>query len=144
MPSDVLQFGQQVDGVEYRDRPGAYGLIVKDQQIAITRVRNKLYLPGGGIEDGETPEQALHREVLEETGWQIQIEAMVGESRQFIRSDLYNAYFNKLQSFYTARALQVVTAGIEPDHELVWLSFEEAASGLVEDSDTWAVKSFLL
>ncbi len=28
-------------------------------------------LPGGRLEDDETPEQALHREIAEETGWQI-------------------------------------------------------------------------
>lgn len=36
-------------------------------------------LPGGGLEDGESQEQAAIRETWEETGFQIEIERFVGE-----------------------------------------------------------------
>src|SRR5262245_15333227 len=35
-------------------------------------------LPGGRLEPGEEPEHALHREVLEETGWHLGIPTLLG------------------------------------------------------------------
>lgn len=55
---------------------GVYGLIIKDNKIVLIKKKtgpydNKLDLPGGSIEFGEKPEEALKREFLEETGIEI-------------------------------------------------------------------------
>lgn len=55
--TDVLQW-----------RPATYAIIVKDGQILLTRQHGKLHLPGGGLEFGEMPEDAVAREAKEETG----------------------------------------------------------------------------
>lgn len=35
-------------------------------------------LPGGGLEDGEDPEKAVRREVREETGYRVVVDALLG------------------------------------------------------------------
>src|SRR3990167_11431068 len=65
-------------------RPGAIGIIVNDEGKflvvqMVTYPKNGWRFPGGGVEPGETPAQALLRELKEELGTdQFKI---VGESR---------------------------------------------------------------
>ena|SRR4030088_2224329 len=56
-------------------RRAARVIIFKDNQLLVIK-RDKFgkqyfTLPGGGVDLGETPERALHREIYEETGFQL-------------------------------------------------------------------------
>ena len=55
---------------------GAYGIIIKDNKIALVKkarggYKGKLDLPGGGIEHTELPTETLEREIMEEAGIRI-------------------------------------------------------------------------
>ncbi len=67
-----------------RTRVSAYGLITQEDEILLCRISpdfffdaGKWTLPGGGIEFGESPEQAMVREVEEETGLLVQAQELV-------------------------------------------------------------------
>ena len=68
---------------------GSYGLIIKDDKIALIKKARGGYtglldLPGGGIEHNETPKEALYRELQEEAGVTvINEELLTATSRTF-------------------------------------------------------------
>ena len=54
-------------------RPSVRGIIIRDSMVAMVHSLKYDYynFPGGGIDDGESLEQALLREVVEESGLQV-------------------------------------------------------------------------
>ena len=61
------------ESIEVICRPSARGIIVRDGKVAM--VHSAMYdyykFPGGGIEDGEKPIEAMIREVKEESGLEV-------------------------------------------------------------------------
>ncbi|MDZ5609458.1 NUDIX domain-containing protein [Bacillus pseudomycoides] len=79
---------------------GAAIIIQEDKIALIKRIReNEVYFvfPGGGIEEGETPEEATIREVYEELGVHVEIQKL------FIKYE-----YNGSQFFYKARIIDGV------------------------------------
>lgn len=63
-------------------RVGAYAVVVRDGDLLLTHWnehgRTGWTLPGGGLEDYETTEQAAIREVREETGFDVELRTLLG------------------------------------------------------------------
>lgn len=78
-----------VTGVDVR--VGAYAVIVRDGDLLLThwneRGRTGWTLPGGGLEDYETPEQAVVREVREETGYDAELRTLLGVDSLFLDAE---------------------------------------------------------
>lgn len=71
-------------------RDSAIGIVFTDTRkrelLLVQRVDAPVWvLPGGGIDDGETPEDACIREVFEETGLKVRIKRKVGLFRPINR-----------------------------------------------------------
>ena len=60
--------GKKFDG-ESDFRETCFGIYEKDNKILLVKKDNQYSLVGGGIESGESVEQCLRREFLEETGY---------------------------------------------------------------------------
>lgn len=72
---------------QYDTRLGAYAVIVRDSPdggeilLALWHeddARRRWTLPGGGVELAETPEEGAVREVKEETGYDVELDGLLG------------------------------------------------------------------
>jgi 8-oxo-dGTP diphosphatase len=143
----LKQFGTVREGVRYRQRTGAYGFLIRDGKIACARVgygEPYIYdLPGGGVDPGETPEIAVVREFIEETGLEVAVVTAAGQTAQyFVMED--GEPVNNLAHFYEVRLLaEAPERKVEPDHELVWLDPLEALLKLRHDGYAYALMKWL-
>jgi 8-oxo-dGTP pyrophosphatase MutT (NUDIX family) len=54
------------------------GILIHRRRVLVLRNdRGEWELPGGRLDDGETPEEALRREILEETGLRVTVGSLV-------------------------------------------------------------------
>jgi 8-oxo-dGTP diphosphatase len=88
-------------------RPSAYAIIRHEERVLLLNMRStgKLFLPGGGSEIDERLEEALHREVREETGLEVEIERFVAFKEDFFYYDPSDVAFHGLMFFYLCKPL---------------------------------------
>lgn len=125
-------------GRTYVRRPGAYALLPRNGQVLATlqtAPEPDLQLPGGGIDAGESPVAALHREVLEETGWTIARPRRIGTFRRFCYMPEYDLWAEKICMIYLAQPVRRLGPPIEPDHRPLWLDLHDAARRLGNGGD---------
>lgn len=127
----MRRFGETVKrGQVYRPRPGVYAVILKGSSLLTTHQaepRPEFQLPGGGIDPGEHPVAALHREVLEETGWRIRVLRRLGAYRRFTYMPEYDKWAEKICSIYLARPVLRISPPTEAGHSAIWM---DASLGL--------------
>jgi len=101
-----------------------------------------LQLPGGGIDTGENPIQALYREVMEETGWHITSPKRLGAFRRFVFMPEYNLWAEKICHIYIAKPVLQISDPLEPDHFTTVMDPSEAAATLGNDGDRHFVEKY--
>lgn len=130
----------------YTTRPGAYGVIRLGADLLLTeqaRPERELQLPGGGIDPGESPLVALHREVYEETGWTIQVLRRLGAFQRYAYMPEYDLWARKVCAIYLCRPVLRRGPAREPGHRPVWASIEVAAERLGNAGDRAFVAGLL-
>ncbi len=143
----MRRFGQIKRGQTYRDRPGAYAVILSGRSLLVTEEQsdvNEFQLPGGGIDPGESPLQALHREVREETGWVIAPVRKLTSYQLFTYMPDYDLWARKLCHIYLCHPVLQRSAPTEAHHTEVWMSPRDAVALLASPGDAAVVAGLQL
>ena len=137
---DIPEFGAREPGQRYDPRPGSYGLISDDKgRIAVLQTPQGCFLPGGGSEGGETPEDTLVREVSEECRFHVAIIGEVNEAIEHVHT-LGNEFgIRKECVFFAATVSEMCGMATEVDHTTIWLESNEAEKRLAHGTQRWAV-----
>ncbi len=128
----------EILGQEYTLRKSARAVLINDEGLIATQYLNKYEyhkLPGGGVELGETIEEALKREVLEEVGCECEIIQPLG---------ITIGYRNKYKMLHISYGFAAKVAGeigntaleageIEEGQETMWLEPEKLLHYLKTD-----------
>ncbi len=143
----MRRFGEQpLAGISYRPRPGAYAIIERGGMVLVTHQsmpESEFQLPGGGVDPGESPVTALHREVMEETGWRVAAPRKMGVFRRYVFMPEYDMYANKICSIYVAQPVRKICDPTEVGHEAHWMPIEEASQLVANPGDRFFLKRFM-
>lgn len=142
--TDAPVFGTAPAGNVPVVRPSAYGLVTDGgTRLALVRTPQGHFLPGGGIESDEAPEDAVVREVREECGLNVLVGSWSVRAVDFVYSLTEYTHFEKRSTFVDARSHGPRIPAHELDHELLWVAPRDAIGRLAHPSHRWAVERWL-
>ena len=133
--------------VNYRNpRPTVTGLILHKNKLLLTKrarspFKNWWDLPGGFVERGETAEQALIRELKEETGLDIWGLKFFGTYKGVFHS--LSDPFDVLSIVYCAKSPTGQLQALDDVSESKWFSKNEIPTKIAFDSNQEIIKDFL-
>lgn len=135
-------FGEKDETKTYVERKGAYLIAMQDGKIAVVKTGKGYFLPGGGLEDGESHWECIERECLEETGCSTRIDTYIGCAEMYGFHERIG-YFHPIQYYYAGQILERKKEPIERDHVLQWIDAFSAVQGLHMQGQRWGVELFL-
>ena len=134
----IKVFGAEIPGVTYLPRPAAYAIIRGAKgEVAAVKTERGHFLPGGGSEFGETPEETVRREVREELAREVRIKGEPASVVQYLYADWQ--YYRMEATFYEADFEGGATGAGE--YEICWVEPDELKGSFFHESHEWAAKN---
>lgn len=124
----------------FRERNRAAGIVLNDKKEIILMNLTNMYfhmLPGGGVDLKENIEEALYRELKEETGANVQIISDLG----IVVENLQERKMKQITYFYLTKVVgeigepNFMPDEIEQGYQVEWYSIDEAIKILEEENE---------
>jgi 8-oxo-dGTP diphosphatase len=85
-------------------RPSAYGIVIKDGAVLLSKQFGKYDLPGGGVDLGEDLKDGVIREVKEETGIDVINPSIIGVENSFFHASHSNGKsYHSILIYYSCK-----------------------------------------
>lgn len=97
-------------------------------------------MPGGKIESGETMEECIARECMEEMGVKVTVKDYFAHGERYFYHEASNRYSHAIGHFYFSNEFEKVSEPLEEGNEVLWLSYEEAVRNMFHPHHAWAVE----
>ena len=130
---DKPQFGSLVSsgGVVYRRQDGALETVLCGRSEPV-----RWSLAKGTPDPGETLEQTARREVREETGLEVQVDAPLGSIEYWFVGREDEVHYHKTVHFYLMTPVGGDTGQHDPEFDVVqWFPIYEALASLAYETD---------
>ena len=134
-------FGKKQSAI-YLERRGAYIIPIKGEEVGVVETPKGLFLLGGGIDNGETDEQCIIRECIEEVGYRVEINERVCSSETYYEHPKIG-FFHPIQVYYSGKLVEKVKEPVEQDHVLIWGRYENIKGKMYLEMQSWAVEQIV-
>ena len=123
----TITLGEKFVNRKFDFRETCFGICERNGKILLTKKtkKNEIAMVGGGIEQGETHEDCLKREFLEESGYTIEsIDELCIVDCFWLAGGEWP--MESLANFYVVKLSEKAEIPTEDSHEPVWVSIDEA------------------
>ena len=133
-------FGEKIATLQYRYRKAVYAVIILEGKLlTVINHRGHYFLPGGGLNKGETNLQCLEREMMEETGYRLEKAEYIGSASLYFLSPCDGPIHND-GSFYYVSLAEQKEQPLEQDYTIEWCDIAVCENCLLHAHHVWAVR----
>lgn len=139
-------FGTKDPKLQYKERVGVYAVIPDasgKRILTLAAPNGAVFLPGGGVEPGETDMQTLKSELLEEFGVAVDVGPSLGQAAEYFYSHHRQTAYYHPATFYAASHLRVVANPLEDFNVLMMMPVSIALAQLKRPTHRYAVSEWL-
>jgi 8-oxo-dGTP pyrophosphatase MutT (NUDIX family) len=139
--TDIPLFGERVPDAPVVVRPSAYLVVADDGgRIALVSTGEGVFLPGGGVDSGESAADSARRETREECALDVRVEEEVGRARDMVWSRKESTCVEKRCVFFSGTL--VARTNQTAEHEVRWLNPNDALEQISRSGHAWALRKW--
>lgn len=130
------------ENANYIDRIGVYLIPEKEGRVGVVKTPKGYFLIGGGLDSGESHEECIKRECLEEIGYAVSVGNKICSAEMYCEHPLIG-YFHPIQTYYMGELLELESVPAEDDHEFMWVDYNELVDNMYLEMQSWALQQYL-